>query len=305
MIYDQQFQAMGCKILALIDAQDRPSLLDEVPMWFEEWERNLSRFRSDSELSKLNSNSYSGHPFQVGKILWEVFQASLDAALLTRGLVNPLILDALVNAGYDKSFDLIKNGRSMVFPDMESNVPSLKDVITSQSEMTISLPKGAHLDFGGVAKGWAANRAMERLKVFGPSLVSAGGDIAMSGQLLNGGPWLIGIEDPYKSGAYVETISVDAGGVATSGKDYRNWTKNGVQQHHIIDPQTGLPAETDILTATVIAPTALEAEAMAKAVLISGSHSGLSWLDGGDTFSGLIILENGQRLESRNFRKYL
>jgi FAD:protein FMN transferase len=305
MIYEQQFHAMGCKILALIDAPNRPSLLDEVPTWFEEWEQCLSRFRSDSELSKLNSNSFSGHPLEVSQVLWDVFEASMDAAILTNGLVNPLILDALVHAGYDKNFDLIKNGGPSFFPGLESDVPSLNDVIPNKSELTISLPNGAHLDFGGVAKGWAANQTMESLKVFGPTLVSAGGDIAMSGQLLNGEPWLIGIEDPFKPGAYIETISRASGGVATSGKDYRNWTKNGVKQLHIINPQTGLPAETDILTATVLAPTILEAEAMAKAVLISGSHAGLAWLNSSDNFSGMLILESGQLLGSRNFLNYL
>ena len=162
-----------------------------------------------------------------------------------------------------------------------------------------------HLDFGGVAKGWAAHQAMERLREVGPALVSAGGDIAISGHLSNDEAWSIDIEDPFTSNSFLETIYLESGGIATSGKDYHNWTHNGKHQHHIIDPNTGLPAETDILTATVIAPTAMQAEAMAKAVMISGSRAGISWLDGDKTLAGLLILENGLRLDSRNLRNYL
>ena len=102
----------------------------------------------------------------------------------------------------------------------------------------------------------------------------------------------------------MEYIYLDSGGVATSGKDYRFWKRNGLIQHHIIDPETGLPAETDILTATVIAPTVMQAEAMAKAIMISGSQAGISWLDSDETLAGLLVLENGERLHSRNLGNY-
>jgi thiamine biosynthesis lipoprotein len=304
MIYKHEFHAMGCKILALIDSGFCPSILGEVSNWFEDWEQVLSRFRSDSELSQLNLNSNPGSPMPVSQTLWDVYQASVDAVQLTGGLVNPLILDALVHAGYDRSFDHFLIETTSSLPDIDITVPSFNDVITKELDRTICLPEGSHLDFGGVAKGWAAGQAMERLRAFGPALVSAGGDIAVGGQLMNGDAWSIGIEDPFDSTSYLETIYLNSGGVATSGKDYRFWKQNGEFRHHIIDPFTGLPAETDILTATVIAPTVMQAEALAKAVLISGSLAGLSWLDGDDALAGFLVLENGQCLESRNFNKY-
>lgn len=306
-----EFRAMGCRMLAIMGNDPCPPILQNVPAWFEEWEQVLSRFRSNSELSQLNLRA--GQPVSVSQTLWDVFQASLEAEALTRGLVNPLILDALVQAGYDRSFDALQADGSRFastwlstgFPDFEVGVPFLSDIIADESTRSIYLPRGAHLDFGGVAKGWAAHQAMERLKVAGPALVSAGGDIAVSGLRLDGEAWPVDVEDPFHAGAYLETLYLEDGGVATSGKDYRNWTRNGVPQHHIIDPRTGVPAETDILTATVIAPMAMEAEAMAKAVMISGSQAGLAWLDGDQRLAGLLVLENGQLLYSRNLEKYL
>jgi thiamine biosynthesis lipoprotein len=246
----------------------------------------------------------TGSPVQVSQILWDVFQASLEAHRLTGGLVNPLILDALVLAGYEKSFNRLQTETSPYFSENNITIPSLREVITDGSAKTICLPKDAHLDFGGVAKGWAAHQSMERLKMTGPTLVSAGGDIEISGPRPDGESWVIGVEDPFKSSSYFEYLYLDSGGVATSGKDYRSWKRNGLSQHHIIDPETGLPSETDILTATVIAPTVMQAEAMAKAIMISGSQAGISWLDSDETLAGLLVLENGERVHSRNLRNY-
>lgn len=309
------FRAMGTKMLAIVDgAEEPPPTMGNVPDWFEEWEQVLSRFRSDSELCQLNAGA--GSPRVVSEILWEVYEAALEAETATGGLVSPLILEALLFAGYDQSFDLLlppeQRGPQRI---LELSVDrrsarrtrplDLDGVQADPAHRTIFLPRGALLDFGGIAKGWAAEQAARRLNPWGPALVSAGGDIAISGPMENGEPWAISVDDPFKDGAYMETIYLDAGGVATSGKDHRHWLRNGVPQHHIIDPRNGLPAETDILTATVIAESALEAEALAKAVLISGSRAGLDWLDSDDRLAGLLVLENGQRLNSRNLPRYL
>ena len=288
---------------ALVDSASYPSILDEFPAWFDDWEQALSRFRIDSELTLLNMKA--GEEVPVSQIMWDVFQASLDAEKLTGGLVNPLILDALLYAGYDQCFVNLSFDASRFPPTLSTEIGSLSDVKADATKRTICLPRGARLDFGGVAKGWAAHQAMERLKTAGPAWVSAGGDIAISGTKLNREKWPMGVENPFDSNAdYVETFYLECGGIATSGKDYRRWVRNGVQQHHIIDPRTGLPAETDILTATVIAPTSMEAEAMAKAVMISGSQAGLARLDGDDHLAGFLILENGEWLYSQNIEKY-
>ena len=304
MMHDHEFHAMGCKNLGIVDAEVRPSILDDVPVWFEEWEQTLSRFRLDSELSQLNQKATLGSPVQVSQVLWDVFQTSQEAEQLTGGLVNPLILDALVLAGYEKSFNRLQIERTPYLSETNLPIPLLKDVFADELTKTICLPNDAHLDFGGVAKGWAAHQSVERLKMTGPTLVSAGGDIEVSGPRSDGESWVIGVEDPFNSGSYLEYIYLDSGGVATSGKDYRFWKRNGLIQHHIIDPETGLPAETDILTATVIAPTVMQAEAMAKAIMISGSQAGISWLDSDETLAGLLVLENGERLHSRNLGNY-
>ncbi len=304
MTHRVEFHAMGCGMLGIVDSDSFPPTLQNLPARFEEWEQALSRFRSDSELSQLNLKS--GTSVAVSQTLWDVFIAAREMDFQTGRLVNPLIMDALVIAGYDRSFDRMQTLDAYGPLSLERpEVPALADIVSDAGGHQICLPAGAHLDFGGVAKGWAADQAMQALSVHGPALFSAGGDIAVSGFRANGEPWAIDVDDPFQPGAYVETLYIERGGIATSGKDYRHWMRAGIPQHHIIDPRTGLPAETNVLTATVIAPTSVLAEALAKAVMISGSEAGLAWLDSDDRLAGLLVLENGQRVYSRNLGVYL
>lgn len=184
--------------------------------------------------------------------------------------------------------------------------PPLREIIVDPRQRTLCLPAGAGLDFGGVAKGWAAHQAAQRLSAFGPSLVSAGGDVAVSGPLLSGEPWQVGVEDPFGGSDYIEMLYLEgAGGIATSGKDHRHWTRGGLFRHHIIDPRTHQPAMTDVLAATVIAPTVMRAEALAKAALISGSAAGLALLDEHAGAEGILVLDDGSRLFTRGIEQYL
>ena len=305
MINKHEFKAMGCHMLAALDlpVEIPPTQLDQVPGWFETWEQSLSRFRETSELTKLNSSA--GRPFQVSEILWEVLHTALESERLSFGLVTPTVLDALVMAGYDRSFDQLPQASSTLMRDYIAPVGLLSEVLLDESTRTVCLPPGLRLDFGGVAKGWAADQATRRLSDSGPALVNAGGDIAVSGPQSNGDAWPIGISDPFNPEGDLETLMIDQGGVATSGKDYRRWQQGGIWQHHIIDPRTGMPAQTDVLTATVIAPSAVEAEVAAKVALISGSRAGLDWLESNSSLAGILVLEDGQRIYSRRISQYL
>jgi thiamine biosynthesis lipoprotein len=161
------------------------------------------------------------------------------------------------------------------------------------------------LDFGGIAKGWAAHEAMKRLQADGPALIDAAGDIAITGPQADGCPWQIGVANPFHTGEEIETLFVNGCGIATSGKDRRRWTRAGILQHHIIDPLTNQPAETDLLTVTVIAPNVMQAEAAAKAAFILGSRLGMGWIEAHPDFAALFILDNGELLYSQKMEEYL
>jgi thiamine biosynthesis lipoprotein len=316
-----EFKAMGCRMIAIVDSPSKsaPELLHQVPAWFEEWEQCLSRFRPTSELNRLNSSA--GWPTQVSETLWQVFQTALEAEETSGGLVTPVVLEALVAAGYDRSFDTLPRERDFAPAHPRGvgvsgwpSTSSLAEVSWDESNHSICLPADVQLDFGGVAKGWAADQAAKRLaslrrersdERLGSALVSAGGDIAISAEQSNSDLWPVGVDDPFNAGTYLEILMLGRCGVATSGTDYRRWKQGGRWSHHIIDPRTGLPAQTDVFAATVIAPDAMKAEMSAKVALISGSQHGMEWLESKPELAGMLILESGERLYSKRMEQFL
>jgi thiamine biosynthesis lipoprotein len=298
------FRAMGCDMLAVVDADDgAEEMLEQVPGWFEHWEQVLSRFRIDSELSMLNRQH--GHPVHVSEILWEVFQAARWAEHYTHGLVTPTIAEALNQTGYDRSFELLTGAEFGSPASGGSYIPPLSGIVADAAERTLCLPEGLQLDFGGVAKGWAAHQAMLRLEALGPALVDAGGDIAISDSLPGPEPWEVAVADPLHAGEEITRLYLEDCGVATSGKDRRYWSLGGQFRHHIIDPRTGESSETDLMSATVIAPTVMQAEAASKTMMILGSREGIAWLRSCPGLAGLFVLEDGQVLATEQMQAYL
>ena len=291
---------MGCQMAAVLDADKRAASLAAVPAWFEAWEQTFSRFRANSELSQLNQ--CAGQWVRVSARLWEVTHLALIAARWTDGLFSPTILNALEAAGYDRTFDEITATPEPITPQPDGQ---WRFIQRQSLKRSICLPPNVRLDLSGIVKGWAADRAAKKLGVHGPALIDAGGDIAVSGPRADGAPWSIGILNPFQADQPFETLKIAQGGVATSGRDYRRWLRAGKWQHHLIDPRTGLPAQTDVLSVTVIAPTTFEAEIAAKVIAISGSEQSLAWLEEQPGYAAVIVREDGQAVYSAQMDDYL
>jgi thiamine biosynthesis lipoprotein len=289
----QSFQAMGSRIFIALDLPEntREPLFDLVPQWFKGWESVLSRFQPDSELSRLNHQSKTWVP--VSNVLWDVLQCARDAYTLSNGLVNAAMLKAIEDLGYIQDFSSLPKAVHKQNMPLENQANfGFEEIKFNTSNQSVYLPGGPSLDLGGIAKGWAAQQTMLRLSRTAPALANAGGDIAISGVQQSGEPWSIGVTDPLNAEAHLQILQVKSGGVATSGKDYHKWQVNEGWVHHILDPRTGQPAQTDILTSTILAPSVLEAETAAKTVFILGSQEGLQWLKSHPDFTGLFILND-------------
>jgi FAD:protein FMN transferase len=298
------FRAMGSQILIAMDTD--PSTLNEAGLeaavWFEEWEQTFSRFRLTSELSEVNQ--HTGQFWRVSPNFWRVFNLALDVEKMTDGLVTPTVLNALEEAGYNQSFDEMAKNMESYLGKSIAGTGDLHDIEIDEDNRAIRLPFGVRLDLGGIVKGWAAQQAMIRLRDTAPVLVDAGGDIAISGPMHNGLPWAIGLSDPLHSGQTSGLVMLSGGGVATSGRDYRRWMQGNQWKHHIIDPRIDAPAETDVLTATIIAPDLTLAEAWSKAGLILGSEAAKQKLDQQEGIEYLLVEESGKSIESYNFYEY-
>lgn len=296
---------MGSQIEAITftESEQARELLVKVPGWFQEWEQTLSRFLPDSELTQLNLHPEK--PVSVSETLWEVYCSALEMEKESGGLVSPALLRAMLASGYDRPFEqMALNSRTAWLEADISNQLSTSDITADPLTRVIFLPYGLQLDFGGIAKGWAANKAVERLSAAGSAMVNAGGDIAIKNPSANDKKWTVGIVDPLNREHFLCDLSVGSGGVATSGRDRRRWLQGDLERHHIIDPRTFQPAQSDVFTATVTAPTAVKAEMAAKTALILGSRAGLSWLEERPDLAGYLVLENGETIQTSNLKKY-
>ena len=242
------FRAMGTEIELIGDGG-----FDLAESEFHRLESIMTRFRDDSELSRLNRDG----ELDASPDLVRVVELALDARERTAGRFDPTVHDALVAAGYDRTFAELTDGK------LGEGRRGGGDVDVSGER--IVLGRGVRLDLGGIGKGYAAERAAELLALAGPCLVNAGGDIAV-----RGGAWRVGVEDA--------TLELSSGGLATSGRDRRRWLRGGREQHHLIDPHTGRPAETELLRVTVVAGDAVEAEVQAKNVFLGGPTDGCAYV---------------------------
>jgi FAD:protein FMN transferase len=298
------FRAMNCNMMAAVDRAGTrvAQRLAQVPNWFALWEQRLSRFRPDSELSQINQ--FAGQRVRISSVMQDVLRSAIRASRISDGMVTPTVLDALETAGYDRSFDEMREQEMEEAGNAHKRAMEATNALEIELNMhiqTVRMGSGVRLDLGGIAKGWAADRAAHHLRRLGPALVNAGGDIAVTAPMVDGEPWPIGVIDPFDPEKDTDILLVYQGGVATSGRDYRRWVRDKLWQHHIIDPRSGRPAHTDVLTATVLAPSAQAAEIAAKVVLIAGSSQGIEWLNQRPEYAGQVVLEDGEKIQSRRW----
>lgn len=258
MVASLRFQAFGsdCELHA-------PDGCDLLPTraWLAEMHDRLTRFSPDSELSRFNRAA--GRWTAVSPTLEALLRASLDAYELSGGLVHAGVLGAVIAAGYGRDF--AAGPTALAAPVIAPPLPEMLAVREGEAR----LREGTGVDLGGIAKGWLADRAVERI---GPNaLANLGGDLRAAGP----GPG--GAEAPgWPVGFGTTTVLLEDLGAATSGTTYRRW---GEGLHHLIDPRTGRPSATDVREVSVLARTGQEAEVLAKTALLLGREAGARLLD--------------------------
>jgi len=305
--------------------------------WFDEVDARLSRFRPESELSRLNATA--GEWFAASDVLYECAALALESAECSGGLFDPTMLRQLSALGYDRDFASIAHRE--VSPAYGLQAPAKRAawraIALDPRRRRIRLPAGVQLDFGGIAKGWAADVALVRYcAAFPGALINVGGDLRAHGGPQPGELWSVGIRDPRLElsgiddpATHLATARLSRGAMATSGAVRRWWLRDGQRQHHLLDPRTDQPIplwtaggdEPDslIATATAFAPTAAQAEVAAKVALLRGYPSALAAVESawerygalgprndGDAGVALaLVFGTGEIVFSRNLNEYL
>jgi FAD:protein FMN transferase len=241
-----------------------------------------SRFRPDSELSRLNAADGALTP--VSELFAQLIEEALRAAELTDGDVDPTCGRALVAAGYDRDFDELRAragkpsaaAEAAQLPPVSAvagPVPGWRNVRLNRQRNVVQLARGAQLDLGSTAKAWAADRCAGLIaSALGcGALVSLGGDVAVAGPPPGDG-WRVRATDDHQAGAGAagQTVTIRSGGLATSSTAVRAWSSGGRPMHHIIDPRTGVPARSPWRTVSVAAGSCADANIASTAAIIRG-----------------------------------
>jgi thiamine biosynthesis lipoprotein len=287
---------MNTKIQTWLYSQTDSEVLVDVQRLFNSFEKRLSRFDPHSELVRLNTNEQER--FQASPTLLDAVEVALWAAEITGGLYDPTILNDLEKAGYDRSFERMENvtplqHTSPISVSKKNGQPiwrsfNFQSVQLNRANREIYKPVGVRLDLGGMGKGWSVDRVADRLQGLGPFLVNAGGDIFGYQTPPGQKGWEIDIIHPLKPEQFIARLNLHHRAVATSTIAKRRWQRNGQTMHHLIDPRTGQPAQTDALSVSVITDRTVMAEIYAKVVLILGVEQGLAYLQSLPGVEGLI-----------------
>ena len=240
--------------------------------WFRHVESCCSRFDPESELRRLIAKP--GVRVAATPVLFQAVQFALAVAAETGGAFDPTVGHSMEAHGFDREY---MTGRAMPTAVAARGEVSFRDVELDTKAQTITLKQPLVLDLGAVAKGLAADAAARELSTFRNFAVDAGGDLYLGGRNAEGEPWSIGIPHPRKYRELIETIQVSDRAVCTSG-DYERRSPTDDASHHILDPRTRRSAGASC-SATVVAPTAMLADALATAAFVLGPDEGIKLLD--------------------------
>lgn len=293
-----RFPAFGDQVTLEASGPRAEEILKAAASRVAEVSEGLTRFDPTSELSRINADPRE--TVEAGPLMIRFVETALSAAALTGGLVDPTLLPELEEAGYTRSMSRSAEAVAPEEPsldrkaDRDSVVPPTdrwKTISVDPEAGTLTRTPGVKLDAGGVGKGLAADLVAELMEDSKVPAWSADclGDVRVGGTAGEIRP--ITIASPFPDEDPIEILEISQGAVATSGTTRRTWKKaDGSTAHHLIDPRTGLPAEGDLIQVTALAPTAVEAEARAKATLLSGLFEASHWLAHG----GLAVDREGR-----------
>ncbi|MCP3910477.1 MAG: hypothetical protein GY713_05955 [Actinomycetia bacterium] len=282
-LHQRRFDAMGASVhLAAITCD--ATILERAQASIERYDQRWSRFRADSELSRLNA--CTGRPVILARDTFALVSLVVEAWHRTGGHFDPTVHDGLVAAGYDRPFACFDperiRGRAELGP-----APGCAGIELDPDLCSVYLPAGVHLDLGGIAKGFVTDLIADRVadQTLGVA-VNIGGDVTVRGRGPVDGTWIIGV-DPYGAGESSSlSVALATGAVCTTSSRRRRWRGPTGWRHHLLDPFDGHPANGSLDSVTVIASSATDAETVAKHAFVAGrqlaaeiiSRSGLTGL---------------------------
>lgn len=290
-VAETRFAAMGSDVHVVV-VGGPPDLPASARAALQLLERRWSRFRPDSEISRINAAD--GELVAVSTATVTLIGLAVGGWFATDGAFDPTVLDAVVAHGYDRSFaalDRRPTTEGVAADRGPAPAPGCGGVVVDTAAGTVRLPRGVSVDPGGIGKGLAADLVATMLRADGAvsALVNIGGDIRVAGAPPHGG-WKIDVV----VGAPGPRLALRSGAAATSSILRRQWVRGGRRRHHLIDPRTGAPSASSFASATVIAGTAWWAEVLTKALVLAESVDAAEQLLVSAAAAGMVVGRDGR-----------
>jgi thiamine biosynthesis lipoprotein len=276
---------------------DRGDWVERAFEWFRRVEGCCTRFDPQSELMQLSTQI--GVAVPVSDLLYEAVQFAVAVAEESEGAFDPTVGHSMEARGFNREYRTGQVVRTKLAAPALSTPPdavSYRDVVLNPDQKTITLLRPLVLDLGAVAKGLAIDMAARELRPMRDYSIDAGGDVYVAGCNPEGKPWSIGIRHPRCDDQLIDSLRVSNLAVCTSG-DYerRNADDGG---HHIWDPRSGTSADA-VASVTVVAPTAMVADALATAAFVLGPAAGIRLLER-QGVNGLMVSPTLERYSTRD-----
>lgn len=282
---------MGTLVTIHVVHSEAEAAMERAFDWFYQVEACCTRFDPSSELMQLGA--HIGEPVPASAILFEAVRFALSVAEESGGAFDPTVGGRMEARGFNREHRTNEVIRSGIEPDGDV---SYRDLRLDADRHTITLLRPLTLDLGAVAKGLAVDAAARELQPFADFAIDAGGDLYLGGCNPQGEAWSVGIRHPRLDGELIDSLRLSNQAVCTSG-DYEQRTPTVVDGHHILDPRYGHSPRA-VASATVVAPTAMLADALATAAFVLGPSAGIAFLDRLGV-QGLIVTPELERFETR------
>lgn len=254
----------------------------------EELEHKMSYFLPDSFVSQLNFSN-GALPLKIDLHTFSVLKAAQRYYKLSEGAFD------ITAAPLTSLWRACINNK--VLP-LENKIHSLlafvsgEGITFDEKSLTVQLQNGQAIDLGGIGKGYAADMALEICKDNGinSAFINLGGNVKTLGKKINGEPWMIGLQDPRsKRGDFIAALSISDNSVVTSGDYEKYFEVSGKRYHHILDPKTGYPSKSDLMSATIVSKFSIDADALSTAVFVSGLDRGMELIKKSPGTEGVLI----------------
>lgn len=275
----RDFYALGTiNSIKIYDSSDEAAL-ETVVARINDIERHMSAFLPDSDIAEINRSAGTGY-VSIHEDTYRLLERGLSFSKLSQGAFDITIRPLVELWGIGKKLNYIP-GEEEVKKTLK--LVSYKDLLLDRRKFRAKLKiPGQAIDLGGIAKGYAADEAKRILKEnnIKNALINLGGNVLTMGQRPDCEPWQIGIQNPIApTGNSLGRLTITDKTIVTSGSNERFFIKDGIRYHHLLDPRTGKPVQSSLLSVTVVTDCSTDADALTTALFVLGMEAGIPLLN--------------------------